>query len=295
MDNVPVDTLLHIADIHFWKVVLNPLRLLNKRFLGNLNIILRRGAEFPMAHAKSCLDALIHMESRQALFTGDFTSTAVDEEFKLARDFLHELGSHDFAIHVVPGNHDVYTFESLRNRRFERYLGEFLPLGAKPVLRHLKGGTPLLLVPTVCPNMISSKGHISEDTIARVGELLGSCDGRIVVAGHYPVLWQTNSYYTKRDRRLRNADRLRTLLGSSGKQILYVAGHVHRFSYSFDPEYPNLEHVTTGALFRIDKRRGIKGEFSEIRIDTDGFRVSHHVWTDRWEARVSEPEHIPSP
>lgn len=287
--SAPLDSFLHVADLHFWKVVLNPLRLMNKRMLGNANVLFRRRHEFPMVEAERLIDGLESTGIGQVLLTGDFTSTALDEEFVQARAFVDALQRRGFSMHVMPGNHDVYTFESVRKRRFERHFAPFLPEAGCPSLDTLPGGTPLLTVPTVCSNYLSSKGLITPEQIARTADLLPRDAPAVVVAGHYPLLDETNGYTLSVGRRLRNAPALRKILGESGVPILYVAGHVHRFSYVRDDLYPNLLHLCTGAFFRRNEREGICGEFSRVRISGDQFEVHRHTFRDSWEQAVVAP------
>lgn len=267
------DCLLHVADLHFWKVTFNPLRLLNKRVLGNLNVWMRRRHEFAMERAAACVDWLAAQGTRQLLLTGDFTSTALDEEFERAREFVVAVRQRGFTVYMVPGNHDVYTFESVRKDRFRRYFGDYIPAQGYPARYTLPGGTPLLLVPTACPNLLSTRGRIRDVEVQRTADLLRECGPAVIVAGHYPVLNKTPGYELTRSRRLRNAEALRSVLGRSEKRILYVAGHVHRFSYVTDEKYPHLQHVTTGALFYRNRREGHEAECCQIEVGDEGFRV----------------------
>ena len=283
------DSFVHIADLHFWRVVVNPLRLLNKRFLGNLNVALRRRWEFAMANAEPFADAVAATGLKCVLITGDFASTALDEEFVAAARFVRGLRERGLAVHLVPGNHDVYTFESTRAKRFERHFREFLPPNGYPSLTRLPGGTPLVLVPMVVPRYLSARGRITDDQAAAVGALLAGCGDTVVVAGHYPFLHETHGYASNRFRRLENAEALRRVLGESGKSILYVAGHVHRFSYVVDAQYPGLRQLTTGAFFRTDHDHGTDGEFAEVRVGSGGFGVTRHLHTDTWTTTTATP------
>jgi len=286
----PADTFLHVADLHFWKVTVNPFRLLNKRLLGNANVWLRRRHEFPMAEAERLIDGLESTGVRQLLLTGDFSSTSLDEEFAMGRGFVDTLQRRGFSMHLMPGNHDVYTFESVRRRRFERHFQPFLPEGGYPALETLPGGTPLLLVPTVCPNLVSSRGRITLEQVAKAAEMLPRDAPSVVVAGHYPLLDETEGYALSPGRRLRNAAALRSALGMSGPRILYVAGHVHRFGYTRDPEYPNLLHLCTGAFFRRNEPEDIDGEFSRVRIFRGRFDVYRHTLRESWETILVDPD-----
>jgi len=287
------DTFLHVADLHFWQFVYNPIRLLNKRVLGNANVWLRRRHEFPMAQAETLIEGLEATGERQALLTGDFSSTALDEEFVLARAFVDTLARRGFSIRLLPGNHDVYTYESHRLRRFERHFAPYVPADGYPAREQFSGGTPLILVPTVSPNFMSSKGRISPEQIRKTAELLRGTGSIAIVAGHYPLLNETPGYRLTTNRLLRNAGNLRQALGESGVKILYVAGHVHRFSHVQDPIYPNLTHLCTGAFFRLNQREGIRGEFSQVRIMRDGFAVHRSILRETWESVPMEPLSVP--
>lgn len=276
-EDAPRDILIHIADLHFWHVTANPAHLLNKRALGNLNVFLRRRHKFNMARAHVHIDFLGRVQSRQLLLTGDFASTSLDREFERARAFVDALCSRGYDIHLMPGNHDVYTFESQRKKRFEQHFSTFHPPEGYPCRRDLAGGTPLILVPTVCPNLLSSKGRITPEEVARTAELVRGAGPVSIVAGHYPLLDDTPGYHTTRERRLRNAEALREALGACRHRILYVAGHVHRFSYVRDAMFPNLEYLTTGTFFGYNKREGLLGEFAEIQVFPDAFKVVRHT------------------
>lgn len=276
------DSLLHVADLHFWHVTFNPLRLLNKRVLGNFNVWWRRRHQFEMENALPFIDALDTAGPRTILLTGDFSSTSLDEEFVRARQFVDALRGRGVALYLMPGNHDVYTFESVRKRRFETHFSEYLSEAGLPVRYTLPGGTPLILVPTVCPNLVSSRGRITDAEVAAVKELLAGAPEPVLVAGHYPVLHKTPSYETNSERRLRNADALCDALGQSGKRILYIAGHVHRFSYVTDSRYPNLTHLTTGTFFGLNKREYIDGEFARIDVTGPGFVLHRHTHQNKW-------------
>ncbi len=185
---------LHIADIHFWKVVTNPLHLLNKRVLGNANVWLRRGRQFRLDRAEEHADRAAATGIREAVLTGDFTSTATDAEFAMARAFVDGLRARGMTVHLMPGNHDVYTFESARRFRFERHFHDLLPGGGYPARMTLGGGVPLLLLPTVRPNWLSSRGEVHAEAVSTAEDWLGEAEGPVVAAGHYPLLHTTSAY-----------------------------------------------------------------------------------------------------
>ncbi|MEK7795501.1 MAG: metallophosphoesterase [Candidatus Hydrogenedentota bacterium] len=281
---MPTDTFLHLTDFHFWEVVLNPFRLLNKRLLGNVNVWLRRRHEYAVDRAEQFATDIAATGVRQAILSGDFASTSTHKEFEAAKVFVQRLADAGIELIAIPGNHDVYTFESARARRFEQYFDEWYPKEGPPARRTLAGGTPIVLVPTVCPNLISSKGRITPAQVDATARLLESCGSPVVVVGHYPVLHEVRgAYASKPGRRLRNAESLRRVLGECGRRVLYVSGHVHRFSYVRDAEYPELWHLTSGAFFRRDHALGIEGNYSKVSIGPDGFSVERYTWREKWE------------
>ncbi|HOZ47707.1 MAG TPA: metallophosphoesterase [Candidatus Hydrogenedentes bacterium] len=277
------DIVLHVTDLHFWKVVANPFRLANKRFLGNLNVLLSRGRQLVISRAEAFAEALAATGAGQILMTGDFSSTALDEEFEVAARFVRGLSERGLAVHLLPGNHDVYTFEAARARRFERHFAEFLPTGGYPARVDLIGGTPLILIPTVMPRAITARGRVTTEVVAEVKALIEACPATPTIsAAHYPLLNRTSGYTSNPARRLANAEALRRVLGETGRPILHAAGHVHRSSYAQDADYATLEHLTTSAFFLERPGATVRGEFSEIHVLADGFRVFRHRFETDW-------------
>ena len=284
------DKILHITDLHFWKIVYNPFQLLNKRFLGNINVILRRRREFMMHRAEEFSHAAAATGVKTVLIGGDLTSTATEAELSMGAAFVRGLADRGMKVYVIPGNHDIYTYGIEKQKRFEAHFGEWMP-ESFPARVILPGGTPLVMVPTVGPNRISSKGRITPEQLAATRQLVEGCPpGPIIVAGHYPYLYKTYAYSEAKGRRLRNASGLRRALGDTGRQILYAAGHVHRFSYVQDPQYDNLKHLTTVAFFH--QRRGAMeaGGFTELQVHIDGFNVLSYVHANKWRRELVVPK-----
>ncbi len=271
------DTFIHITDLHFWEIVTNPLRLLNKRAIGNVNVILKRRHDFIMARAEAYLDYVNALDIEQVIITGDFASTATHQEFERGVDFIRALEAGGKRVTVIPGNHDVYTFNVARKKIFEHYYLRWLPEEPLPCIQHLPGGTPLLYVPTVCPNFLSSKGRISTRAIESTLTRINSAPSPVIVIAHYPILNKTASYSVSKNRQLRQAEVLRRALGESRKNMLYVCGHVHRFSDEVDPRYPNIRHLTTGAFYRTAPESDADGDFSVVEIDGSDIRITRHL------------------
>lgn len=69
------DSFLHLTDFHFWEIVLNPLRLLNKRAIGAANVLLKRRYEFLTDRAASYAEYVAGLGIKHLLITGDSHSS----------------------------------------------------------------------------------------------------------------------------------------------------------------------------------------------------------------------------
>lgn len=281
----PIDSFLHITDVHFWELVLNPFRLMNKRFIGNTNVFLKRRREFPMENAEPYSDYAASLGVKNVLVTGDLASTSTHLEFQLGKEWLQGLERRGLRPTVIPGNHDVYTFESVRQNRFASYYEPWMVEEDSPGRSTLSGGTPILWISTVCPNWLSSRGHVAIEDIQSLIQTIETTTEPIIVAGHYPILMTTPAYNVDHNRGLQNAEDLRHALGKTEKQILYLHGHVHRFNYSKDPDYSNLTHLSTGAFFRVARKNQSLGEFTEVRVNSKQHTIiRHRIDSNGWKA-----------
>src|SRR5262249_44881663 len=83
--------IVHISDMHFWHITLNPLRLMSKRILGMANLILNRARFYKMEVMSAVVERVKELKPDHMLVTGDLTTTALDEEFQAARRALTAL------------------------------------------------------------------------------------------------------------------------------------------------------------------------------------------------------------
>jgi 3',5'-cyclic AMP phosphodiesterase CpdA len=102
--------------------------MLNKRVIGAANLALRRGHHFAAAREK--LAALARLADEQAIdlviCTGDYTALGTDVELAAARQAITCLTQRPGGFLTVPGNHDLYLHDVVREGRFERHFGDFL-------------------------------------------------------------------------------------------------------------------------------------------------------------------------
>jgi 3',5'-cyclic AMP phosphodiesterase CpdA len=120
--------ILHFSDVHLQQPLARvPLRAWpGRRILGGLNLLLGRGRFFAEAPRKiAALDALRVRERVDfVVSTGDFTALGTAEEIRAAREAIQPLTRAPLGFAAVPGNHDLYTLDPERERRFLAHFGE---------------------------------------------------------------------------------------------------------------------------------------------------------------------------
>ncbi len=116
----------HVTDLHWLSSNLpSPFSVLGKRLIGLTNLhIFGRKKQFEDEARAAILRAIIAQDPDFVLITGDFTSTALPDEYAQAAAALEELTSR-YPVFVIPGNHDVYTRGAERGGRLRRW---FAPL-----------------------------------------------------------------------------------------------------------------------------------------------------------------------
>lgn len=121
---------LHLSDVH----VTVPIRhlpwrqMLNKRLVGAANLALRRARHFSAAREKLQSLALFSDEQGVDLVisTGDYTALGTDPELAAARAAMDCLTHRPAGFVTVPGNHDIYLDDVVREGRFEKHFGDLL-------------------------------------------------------------------------------------------------------------------------------------------------------------------------
>ena len=122
--------ILHLSDVHVTvPIAALPWRqMFNKRLIGALNLTLRRARHFEGAADK--LHALAAFAEREhvdlVICTGDYTALGTEPELIAARRAIAPLTSRPYGFVTVPGNHDLYLPDCIRDRRFERNFEELL-------------------------------------------------------------------------------------------------------------------------------------------------------------------------
>ena len=266
--------LMHISDLHFHRLPRHPSAYLSKRALGALNLLLRRGREFPLERARGLVKRLEQVSWHHLVISGDLTQLGTPAEFALAREVLAPLLARGpEQVTVIPGNHDKYVAEKEGQSAFEAYFGEFSPAASAPP-RLLGGNWWLAAWDSAQPApWNSAEGCVPAETLLATKSWL---DGRptgsqLIVANHYPVFFPSGHSQAPAHG-LVNHDTVRAWLLNHPVR-LYLHGHVHQnWVLTVEGNHGSLTVVNSAAS---TSRPAVAGASSFHRIVLDGgeFRV----------------------
>lgn len=118
----------HFSDLHVLSLAgVAPHRFLNKRLTGYANLRLKRERIHRSSYVRAIAKEIRAKAVDHVVITGDLTNLALESEFELAREVLHDdLGLDTNNVSVIPGNHNLYTAGSERKLRFSSYFADYL-------------------------------------------------------------------------------------------------------------------------------------------------------------------------
>lgn len=283
----------HATDIH-WFVPPPFARLPGKRVFGTASLYVRgRRHHFDPAVQAALVQELIDQDPDLVIITGDLTAQALPEEFQLAHMALAPLFAR-VPVFVQPGNHDVYTTGSTRQRRMHQTFAEWMHLREGDPVARMDLGPVTILGLDPCRPHWSASGLVPEAQLTRLREILDGedLDGQsIIVAQHYPVVDYKNALYDNPYHGLRNASDLVRLLGQTrNRPSALIHGHKHHgytarmdvpnggirtfnpgsSGYAFQPHHERGAHFN---LYTIDGDQGGVADLTRFRHDGSAFRA----------------------
>jgi len=270
----------HCSDIHLLDLEgVGVHRFLNKRLTGGVNLALGRRK----SHAPHLFDAI--MERSRALgadrlvVTGDVTNLALEAEFELVRRKFESAG---LPVTVIPGNHDAYTRGSVRNRRFENYLGAFMegerdPGQDYPFVQRFPGVALIGLSTAIATLPLYATGRLGDDQLARLSRILkqlGDEGLSRVVLIHHPVM----DGVAKSRHDLLDLDAFNRVIAERGAElILHGHEHVHIEGALPGPEAEAIVHgIASGTS--LSQKAGRHGAFSLYNVAPGGITRAHYTW-----------------
>lgn len=273
-----------VSDFHFTHITWNPLRLFSKRLFGNLNWLIARRAIYAHQQLEPLPKLFRDLLVDYVLMGGDFTTTALTEEYESAKNFVSKF-SQDWI--AIPGNHDHYTYRSHRQKHFYRYFSnkreeishpvDFFTLKDHGAEAHKIGpGWWVLALDTArATNPYSSQGLFSEklqETTAEILALLPPSDS-VICFNHYPFFPQDEAR-----RNLVRGSALAELLQKSPQIRLYLNGHTHR--HAIADLQPNHLPILLDSGCCV---QGFEGTWNLIDLLPDHCFVTAFRWNNRWE------------
>ncbi len=211
----------------------------SKRSIGALNLLRGRGKRFDRAEEK--LAALAAFRRQQdielVICTGDYTALGLEQELANAHRVVEPLMQGQAGYITVPGNHDLYVQEVVRENWFFRYfqdsmksdLPQYCVQGAWPQVRLIGDDLAVIAVNSSKPNLPwRSDGSIPEQQLSALDRLLDDeqLTGRfIMVMTHYAAR-MPNGEPDTRLHGLANADDYLSVC-SKIKQGALLCGHIH--------------------------------------------------------------------
>lgn len=214
--------LAHLSDTHFASVTYSPMQFFSKRWLGNMNLILFRKKTYQTAHLHHIPELINTLDVENVILTGDVATTSREEEFAQAADFVKKFSQ---PVLLLPGNHDVYTRESGRSKRFYLYFPDD-DLRQKRITKKSlgKGWWWVGLDCAIATALIYSYGLFSsqmEKPLIAALKQIPPHEG-IVMGCHFPLF---GSGHPRHD--LRGAKRLQEIVRAFPQIKLFLHGHDH--------------------------------------------------------------------
>lgn len=246
----------HFSDLHFSHFVLNPLQFFSKTWIGNANLMLKRGQRLKPLEPEPVKKILQKIKPDLCIFSGDFTTTSQINEFKKALNFIQSLEALNIPILKIPGNHDHYTKKAFKKKLFYSYLSndqleKALPFCLKKdgfEIYLKKSATIILLDQTKATPWFTAYGYVTESICEKITKALYEikAEGPYIFVGHFPLIKDQNRTF---HHALKGSKYLIDLLQKHSPSF-YLHGHNHNFCITRDP---NFIQIDSGSLSDVKK------------------------------------------
>ena len=300
--------ILHYSDLHISTSLRRvPLsKWLSKRAIGGANLLLGRSRLF--ANAQRKIAALAHFKNNNqidlVICTGDYTALGLKHEYQKAIHAVRPLMDAPQGYINVPGNHDYYATDALREELFCTYFADTLNSdmpayqvdGLWPLVKLVGDKVAVIAVNSSRPNPLPwcSRGRIPAIQLEALEHL--SKDTRlknrlVLIITHYAPLLADGFSDTK----LHGLINARHFLDSCARfqQAIILCGHVHQCYHVKAPDTgqsifcagsATMENKEAFWLFDIDhgQLHATKGRWDGTKYLLDAKSTEGHTYdTDR--------------
>jgi 3',5'-cyclic AMP phosphodiesterase CpdA len=230
---------------------------MGKRILGGANHLFRRGKRFKRTREKLAALGVFAAENKidLAVCTGDYTILGTEVELAAARAAVDPLTRCPLGYVTVPGNHDVYLHDAIREKRFDKYFGEFLisdlpelaSADGWPLVRLFGEELAVVAVRSARPNpqIWRSSGLIDRGELRALEGVLADprVRGRFVVIATHYALRRPDGSHDRMTHGLENADQMLEVIATLPRGCV-VHGHIHQ---RFHLRLPGVQPTILGA------------------------------------------------
>lgn len=249
--------------------MLSPFQFFSKTWIGNANLLLKRGQRLKPLTAESVKTILEELKPDLCIFSGDFTTTSQPKEFEKATNFIKKLESLNIPLLKIPGNHDHYTKKAYAKKLFYNYLsnnapGKFSTFTLKNdgfEIYLLEDATVILLDQTKATPWFTAYGHMSQKVSEQIKEALSSVAQikPFIFVGHFPLIKSQDGRF---HHSLKGSNHLIELLQTFSPSF-YLHGHNHNLCIT---QKHGFTQVDSGSLSDVQK-----GSF--IVLDTQNSKI----------------------
>jgi 3',5'-cyclic AMP phosphodiesterase CpdA len=236
--------ILHFSDIHLRESHrLVPFRdWVGKRAIGGVNLALGRWRHFTDALAKvAALDEFRReQEIDFVICTGDYTALGTKGELAMARAAVEPLMKAPLGYAHVPGNHDLYALDVVREKRFLRAFGDTLTTdfpeyctagGPWPTVKLVGDNVAVIALDSARPNPLPwrSSGWIPSAQLDAFQRILANprLDGRFLFLITHYAARLANGQPDRWHHGLTNADDFLAIAANVPRGAM-LCGHIHR-------------------------------------------------------------------
>ncbi len=242
----------HISDIHWLDTTgAKVTDFFNKRISGGINLLAGRAKTHSRQTAQCALKTLVEQGCEHLVITGDLTNLALPGEFAGVKTMLNQY-FRDEQMTIVPGNHDFYTRESAKAKRFESMIYTAAPgnvdvevSGTWPFVRCVNNVAFIGLCSAQPRPWFVAAGKLGQtqlDDLKKVLEHPSVRDCVKIVALHHH-LFQVNMASGESLRCLEDREQLLDICRQYGVQLV-MHGHNHLY---FIKQIENLIIAETGS------------------------------------------------